>query len=137
MPGFLSNLVSTWWGIHIWDIFSMLLGLQRKQNWCLGKNKAPVYYKHLGSGSAHYFEVLQHFICSTIHPYHIFINILMCLKCFPGLKNTCLSRNIIWFVYLVKRKSAFKHTYNYLVQDMAAEVLRGREQDWMLEAMVP
>lgn len=93
----------------------VLLGLQRKQNWCLGKNKAPVYSKHLGSGSAQYFEVLQHFLCSAIHLYHIVINTLMCLKCFPGLENICLSRNIICFANLVKKKKKKVHFKIHLI----------------------
>lgn len=99
--------------------FCVLLGLQRKQNRCLDKNEAPVYYRHLGNGSAHYLEALQHFVCSPIHLYHIFINMLMCFKRFRGLENIRLSTNMFCFAYLVKKKSALLNTANYLMQDMA------------------
>lgn len=109
--------------LHLWH-FCVLLGFQRKQNRYLAKNNnASIHYKHLGSGSAHYFEVLQHFMCSAIHLCYIFINMLMCqMFSLTGKYLLNYKHNLLC---LPEKKSALLNTTNYLVQNMAG---RGFEQ---------
>lgn len=107
MTGFLSDLVSTWWGIYICDIFVCYQ--------CFKENKISISVKTtrlLFTKSVlevvlptilKYYRCLC-FISSPIHLCHIFINTLTFLKCFHLLENICLPPNIICFAYLLKKE---------------------------------